>query len=147
MKTEYKQTNGKGAIEFIKMGMDIRETDYNGDIGNHRIRAYLNYNGVDFLIEARSCRTVRTTNNRTGAPLKKHIQTSTSNGIVIEIYAMQTEVLKGCCGHYFLHETEKQIAHFCTLTEHNKTRHTKKYLLMRINNALCAEFDEIIIKG
>jgi hypothetical protein len=139
----YVETNGNGTLTFEKCGMQIRDTDYNGDIGNHRIRTAIIFNGVKFYIEARSANTRRTTNARTGAPLKKYIQTSNSNGIHIEIFAVYNAPIKGCTGKWFMHEEETRIFDICTQNEHSRTMHKKWFLLAKINGALKTNFDDI----
>ena len=139
----YVETNGNGTIQFEKCGMQIREADYCGDIGNHRIRASIIFNGVKFYIEARSTNTRRTTNARTGAPLKKYIQTSSNNGIHIEIFAIYDAPIKSCIGKYFMHEEETRILDICTQNEHARILHKEWYLLAKINGALKTNFQKI----
>lgn len=142
---QYERNNGCGTLEFVQMGMPITDADYNGDIGYHRIRATFNFNGVNFLVEVKSTNTRRTTNSKTGKPLKKHIQTSSNNGIHIEIYGLFDEIIKGCTGKWFMHEYEKTILERCTWNEHDKTRHIKRYLLDCINKELRTDFEDIKI--
>ena len=131
------------AIKFRKMGMDIRDKEYKGDIGNHRIRAEFEYNGVDYLVEVMAHNTVRRKHATTGEPLKHTKWTSDADGIYIEIYAMYQEVLQGSGGGYFMHPTEKQI-YSVTIDDH--TAHTQKILLMLINGAIKTEFNAFELK-
>lgn len=139
----YTETDGNGIIAFEKCGMRISDADYGGDIGNHRIRTSIIFNGVKFYIEARSTNTRRTTNARTGAPLKKYIQTSSSNGIHIEIFAIYNAPIKSCAGKYFMHEEQSRILDICTQNEPTRILHNERYLLAKINGALKTNFSKI----
>lgn len=143
--TQYEKSNGSGTLEFMQMGMPITDADYNGDIGYHRIRATFNFNGVNLLVEVKSTNTRRTINSKTGKPLKKYIQTSSNNGIYIEIYGLFDEIIKSCTGRWFMHEYEKSILDCCTWNEYDKTTHTKRYLLNCINKELRTNFEDINI--
>jgi hypothetical protein len=143
----YTKTDGNGKITFVEMGCNISELNYNGDLNNHRIRSYINYNGVDILIEITSCRTIRTT-TKNGKTLKKPIQTSYANGLHIVVYGMHTEIIQSMSGKWFSHDTEKLLFEKHTGDRHDKTTHTKKHALLFINTALRSNFTELeIVKG
>jgi hypothetical protein len=142
---EFVKSNGEGAITFLKRGCDIREADYIGDIGNHRITAAIELEGVKIFIEARSVATVRSTSLNGKRELKTPIQTSSSNGIIIEGYAIYSAPLKSCAGAWRMFEEEKQIFTRYTRDIWQVCTHTKKYLLATINAELRTEFTDIIL--
>jgi hypothetical protein len=109
-------------LTFVKMGGTITDKDYVGDIGNHRVRAFFEDNGVMFIIEVTSTYLERTMNKITGLPLKKRIRTSESNGCRIEIITTFEEPIRGCTGRWFLHSEEKTIAE-CMNHENNNDEH------------------------
>lgn len=97
-------------LNFTKMGMDISDKDYTGDIGNHRVRAeFENDNGVRFFVEVMSCGLKRRISKITGKPLKKIIDVSSVNGMHIEILTFYQAPIKGCTGKWFMHEEQKTI--------------------------------------
>jgi hypothetical protein len=102
----------RAVLVFKKMGMDITDKDYAGDIGNHRVRAHFEDNGIKFTVEVMSTYLERTISKTTGLPLKRPIRTSDVNGCYIEIIAMFDEPIRGSTGRWFLHSEEKAIAEY-----------------------------------
>lgn len=97
-------------LTFKKMGGDITDKNYAGDIGNHRVRAeFENEFGVRFFVEVQSCGIKRRVNKVTGKQLKKIIDVSQVNGMRIKILTFYQAPIKGCTGKYFMHEEQKTL--------------------------------------
>lgn len=130
----------ENVLKFTKMGMDIDDADYAGDIGNHRIRATVTVNDVDFLIEITAIATLQKTSEKTGEPLKHPKTTSYVNGMRVEIIGSEKRLVRACGGNWFMHDEDR------TIFDEMFTRipsHKKDYALAVINGQLQTKFDSI----
>lgn len=134
-------------ITFKKYGIDIHEENYRGDIGNHRIRAEVEQNGIKFYIEIQSTYTRQTKHKTTGKELKHHKTFYNNNGMLVHIWTHENRVERTCAGTYAIFETQRDILNKWKFEErfNDKSYHTKMLALAIINGELKTDFKEMEI--
>lgn len=134
-------------ITFKKYGMDIQDTNYLGDIGNHRIRAEVEQNGIKFYIEIQSTYTRQTKHKITGKELKHYKTFYNSNGMLVHIWTNEKRIEKSCSGMYGIFEMQKDILNIWKSEErfNDKSYHKKMLALAIINGELKTNFKEMEI--
>jgi hypothetical protein len=131
-------------INYAGCSIDNLKNDYNGDIGNHRVNfKFKNMYDIEFFVEISSVMTYRTKSMTTGSDLKKRIETSSANGLHVQVYAMYTEVIRGCTGQWFNHETEKTVLDFLERDDLSRPVHTWKHALWHVWRATGVKIDLI----